>query len=355
MNEGQNGIFSGLANSDANNQSNFGLQTNNSANLQSGFASQANNGANTQPNFSSQPNSGVASQPNFAPQTPVVGPSSGDIIIGGKDSRKSYKWLLFLVLGVIIVVAIIIVAVLLNTKNLIGKTSNADLAELVSCIENGPDDETKTTTTENDTDNTENATENSETNNSANEEADEETDTEIADTIYAIRIKNNPRSVIETYYDELNKKAENVLSELPDETAMEYRSALKVLEHAINYKKVSEKAVEAAKAGLDNAKTYFEENFDCTDTTNGLATLCQIEARYYENVMGEYFLYAENGCYQNDSYNLECLNNISENLESSIESPNEALAKMSSSAVLKTLSSEIKTLNQKLLEGQSNV
>ncbi len=250
---------------------------------------------------------------------------------------------------------IIIVVVLLNTSNLIGKTSNADLAELVSYIENGPDDETKNTTTENDTNSTENATENSETDNSINEEADGETDTELADTIYAIRIKNNPRSVIETYYDELNKKAESVLSELPDETASEYRSALKVLEHAINYKKVSEKAVEAAKAGLDNAKTYFEEHFDCIDAPNGLTTLCQIEARYYENVMGEYFLYAENGCYQDDSYDLECLNNISENLESSIESPNEALAKMSSSAVLKTLSSEIKTLNQKLLEGQNNV
>ncbi len=341
MNEGQNGIFSGLANSDASNQSNFGLQTNNSA--------------SPQPNFASQPNNSASPQPNFIPQTPVVAPSGGDIILGGKDSRKSHKWLIFLVFGVVLVAAVVIIAVLLSTKNLIGKTSNADLAELVSYIENGPDDETKNTATENNTDSTENATENSETDNNTNEEVSEETDTEIADTIYAIRIKNNPRNVIETYYDELSKKAENVLSELPDETASEYRSALKVLEHAINYKKVSEIAVEAAKAGLDNAKTYFEENFDCTDATNGLATLCQIEARYYENVMGEYFLYAENGCYQDDSYNLECLNNIGENLESSIESPNEALAKMSSSTVLKTLSSEIKTLNQKLLEGQNNV
>lgn len=117
MNEGQNGIFSGLANSDANNQSNFGLQTNNSANLQSGFASQANNGANTQPNFSSQPNSGVASQPNFAPQTPVVGPSGGDIILGGKDSRKSHKWLIFLALGIVLVAVIAIIAIIFVTKN----------------------------------------------------------------------------------------------------------------------------------------------------------------------------------------------------------------------------------------------
>lgn len=344
MNEGQNGIFSGLANSDANNQSNFGLQTNNSANLQSGFASQANNGANTQPNFSSQPNSGVASQPNFAPQTPVVGPSSGDIILGGKDSQKSHKWLIFLILGIVLVTAVAIIVVILNTKNLTSKTSSMDLTELVNYIENSPDGTT------------ENTGESSKTSNETSGEADGETDTELADAIYAIRVKDNPRSVIEAYYNELNKKADDALSELSDGTAMEYRSALRILEYAINYEAVSEKAIEVAKTGLNNAKTYFEENFDCTNAAEGLVSLCQTEVRYYENVIGEYFLYADNGCYQADgSYDLECLNNISEDLENSIEYPDEARAKMSSPATLKVLSNQIKALNQKLLEEDGNV
>lgn len=135
MNEGQNGIFSGLANSDANNQSNFGLQTNNSANLQSGFASQANNGANTQPNFSSQPNSGVASQPNFAPQTPVVGPSSGDIIIGGKDSQKSHKWLIFLILGIVLAAVVAIIAIIFVTRSIDKDTDNVQMSETAATYE----------------------------------------------------------------------------------------------------------------------------------------------------------------------------------------------------------------------------
>ena len=135
MNEGQNGIFSGLANSDANNQSNFGLQTNNSANLQSGFASQANNGANTQPNFSSQPNSGVASQPNFAPQTPVVGPSSGDIILGGKDSQKSHKWLIFLILGIVLAAVVAIIAIIFVTRSIDKDTDNVQMSETAATYE----------------------------------------------------------------------------------------------------------------------------------------------------------------------------------------------------------------------------
>ncbi len=233
---------------------------------------------------------------------------------------------------------------ILNTKNLTSKTSSADLAGLVNYIENGPDGAI------------ENTGESSKTSSETSDEADGETDTELADVIYAIRVKDNPRSVIEAYYNELNKKADDALSELSDGTAMEYRSALRILEYAINYKAVSEKAIEIAKTGLNNAKTYFEENFDCTDAAEGLASLCQTEARYYEDVIGEYFLYADNGCYQTDgSYDLECLNNISEDLESSIESPDEARAKMSSPATLKVLSNQIKTLNQKLLEEDGNV
>ena len=135
MNEGQNGIFSGLANSDASNQSNFGLQTNNSTNPQSGFASQANNGANTQPNFSSQPNSGVVSQPNFAPQTPVVGPSGGDIILGGKDSQKSHKWLIFLILGIVLAAVVAIIAIIFVTRSIDKDTDNVQMSETAATYE----------------------------------------------------------------------------------------------------------------------------------------------------------------------------------------------------------------------------
>lgn len=114
MNEGQNGIFSGLANSDASNQSNFGLQT--------------NNPAGDQPNSSLPASNPASNQPNFVPQTPAGGgSSSGDIILGGKDSRKSHKWLIFLILGAVLITAIVATTISFVTKN-IDKNQTASVA-----------------------------------------------------------------------------------------------------------------------------------------------------------------------------------------------------------------------------------
>ncbi len=135
MNEGQNGIFSGLANSDASNQSNFGLQTNNSTSPQSSFAPQTSNSVNAQPKFAPQPNNSASPQPNFIPQTPVVAPSGGDIILGGKDSKKSHKWLIFLVFGVVLAVVVAIIAIIFATKNIDKEADNVQASEIVATYE----------------------------------------------------------------------------------------------------------------------------------------------------------------------------------------------------------------------------
>ncbi len=105
MNEGQNGIFSGLANSDASNRSNFGLQT---------------------------PAGG--------------GSSSGDIILGGKDSRKSHKWLIFLILGVVVAAVVAIIAIIFVTKNTNENTgagaTNTAFSQFASFITTGNENDT---------------------------------------------------------------------------------------------------------------------------------------------------------------------------------------------------------------------
>ncbi len=259
--------------------------------------------------------------------------AGGDIILGA-PKKKSRKWIGFLALGVVVIIAVVaaILMLLSNTKTI--SEQGAELKELIDYIENGPSDAI------------ENTDESTETN--------EELDAEIADTIYAIRVKDYKLSVIEEYYKRLNEKVEKIFGEKDDEQTEEYKLALKILENAINYRAIGEKMVDAAKMGVENARIYFEGNFDCTNVTGNLAMICQAEARYYEAVAGEYFLYAENGCYRNDFYDLECLNNIDENLESSIELPNEFLVRMTSTSTLRALSREIKTLDQKMLEEQNN-
>lgn len=266
-----------------------------------------------------------AGNPAGAPIVP-----GGDIILGA-PKKKSRKWIVFLISGIVIVAVAIIATVILNAKGLTSKTASVDLTELVSYIENGPDGENHA------------EDENTET-------SDEEIDTEIADAIYAIRIKDNKNSEIKDYYSELNRKAEKVTDEMLSDGAMEYRLALRVLENMINYRAVSETVVEVAKTGTANAKKYLEENFDCTGIDGVMSAICRLEETYYEAVANEYFLYADRGCYKDNYYDYECLENAGTDLGTGLETPNEALGRMRRYAVLRALSDEIKTLNQKMLE-----
>ncbi len=266
-----------------------------------------------------------AGNPAGAPIVP-----GGDIILGA-PKKKFRKWIVFLISGIVIVAVAIVVVVILNAKNLTPKTSSVDLTELVSYIENGPDGENYA------------EDENAETPNG-------EIDTEIAEAIYAIRIKDNKNSEIKDYYSELDRKAEKVTDGILSDGATEYRLALRVLENMINYRAVSEAVVEAAKTGMANAKKYLEENFDCTGIDGVMNAICRLEETYYEAVADEYFLYADKGCYKDNYYDYECLENAGADLEKGIEAPNEALGRMRRYAVLRTLSDEIKTLNQKMLE-----
>ena len=217
---------------------------------------------------------GVAQQPPSVQPPSVQQPSNAqqDIILTPSSEKKPKKWLVVAILLLVgLGLTAGVVALVMWKGNVVGGGNAVeDFKELVSYIEDVPEDYDW----------------------SWLEEEDEES--QEREWIYAVLVFDENLKTVRDYYSELNVKYERFLNgsgkRLPAELLEEYKNTLIILENAMNYElKREELFAEYDKGGLDGALEYAENKLKCSDEYDDvLDTICSSEMSYYSMVLEKY-------------------------------------------------------------------
>lgn len=233
--------------------------------------------------------------------------SSGDVVFtsAGIPEKKGKKK--FIIIGVVVgVLAVLLVVLALvfsggGSGGLFGGGAPAGFNELREFIENG-DAETRALF-EGDEDEDE------------DEEDVEEEDSEdntSEDYIMAIRISEQGEAEVRKYYAKLAKLEQNFydksVTKVDSDLLAEYGNALKVLRNAINYYETKEGLIFAYEnGGNSEADSYYIDNIACNEKAGDLLDICKLEQRYYVSVLAEHKIYADVGCYTEEGYDSDCV------------------------------------------------
>ena len=230
-------------------------------------------------NFGSFGNGGVTPQQPVVPGggmpsgnvAPVPSNTQQDIILSPSPEKKSKKWLVIILLLVGLGLVVGVVALVLWKGNIVGSGDITDFKELVSYIEDVPEDYDW----------------------SWLEEGDEENGER--EWIYAVLVDKKGWAARQDYYKELNNKYEKFLDgsgkRVSAELLKKYKNTITVLENAIDYMaKGDELIAEYDEGNIEGAKKYFDEKLVCLEETDDtmLNTICQSEMAYYDMVLEEY-------------------------------------------------------------------